>query len=166
MGNIVDPADIEASERAVRFAKAVRRSIRGQLGAGADGVVLDTTSKTAIKALKFEELYVKERNVYVRLQEHNVEKVCGFNVPRMLAYNDELWTIEMDIVSPPYILDFAGALVDIEHVFPEETMADWRAAKAEQFEEDWPLVRRILSEFRSMGIYLTDVHPRNINFGR
>ena len=33
------------------------------------------------------------------------------------------------------------------------------------FGDRWPLVKRVMSEFRRMGIHLADVHKRNINFG-
>ena len=92
--------------------------------------------------------------------------VCGLHLPRLLAYDDDLWTLEMEIVCPPYILDFAGARLDVAPQFPADVMAQWRTEKIEQFQGDWPTVCQILSEFRSLGIHLTDVHPGNINFGR
>lgn len=131
-----------------------------------DGVVLDTDQSTAIKALKFQQLYVTERDVYLRLCEKQVQTVAGFDVPEMLGYDDDLWVIEMEIVSPPYVLDFAGAYLDRPPEFPEDVLAQWRAEKQEQFEDDWPTVQKVLREFRAMGIYLSDLNPKNINFGR
>jgi len=34
----------------------------------------------------------------------------------------------------------------------------------EVFEDKWPLVKRIIREFKSYGIYLSDVKPGNIVF--
>jgi len=36
--------------------------------------------------------------------------ILGFHVPQLLGADDELMAIEMTIVSPPYLLDFAGVL--------------------------------------------------------
>jgi hypothetical protein len=95
-----------------------------------------------------------------------LESISGFKVPELLRHDDALWTIEMSIVSPPYILDFAGAYLDRPPDFPPEVLADWRAEKQEQFEDDWPMVQKVMREFRAMGIYLSDLNPKNINFGR
>ena len=127
---------------------------------------MDTVERTAIKALKFKKLYVTERDVYLRLREKQVENIADFKVPELLRHDDSLWTIEMSIVSPPYVLDFAGAYLDRPPDFPPEVMADWRAEKEEQFEDDWPMVQTVMREFRAMGIYLSDLNPKNINFGR
>ena len=66
MGSIVNLADGEALKRAERFAKAIDKVVYKQLGAGADGVVVSTEERTAIKALRFYELYQKERDAYFR----------------------------------------------------------------------------------------------------
>src|SRR6266436_4248684 len=76
-----------------------------------------------------------------------------------------LWIIEMSLVSPPYVLDFAGAYLDWAPDFSEEVMADWRAEKQEQFEQHWPEVQAILAVLETYGVFMVDVNPGNISFG-
>lgn len=82
----------------------------------------------------------------------------------MLNADDELWVVEMEIVSPPFVLDFAGAYLDAPPDFPDEIMEDWRAEKREQFGERWNQVQDVMREFRRIGIFLADVKPGNIMF--
>lgn len=90
--------------------------------------------------------------------------MLGFNVPRLLRADDELFVIEMTIVSPPFVLDFAGAYLDTPPVFPAEVLEAWREEKFEQFGDRWPTVLRVIAAFRKWGIYLADVKPGNIEF--
>jgi len=156
----------EAIERAKAYAKQRAVGLVEQLGAGLDGIVFATGSQTAIKALRYEELYAREKAIYARLSELHVEQVEGFNVPRVLDFEDSLWVIEMEVVRPPYVLDFAGAYLDEEppYVDSEEIMAQWESEKREQFEDRWPTVQRVLARFKQHGIYLADIKPGNITF--
>lgn len=70
----------------------------------------------------------------------------------------------MTIVSPPFVLDFAGAYLDQRPDYPEEVLAEWQAEKAEQFGDRWKTVRLVISSFVPFGIYLADVKPGNIEF--
>lgn len=83
-----------------------------------------------------------------------------------MGHHPDLWVIEMALVSPPFVLDFAGASLDKPSAdFPPHVLRQWEAEKREVFGDRWPLVRRVISEFRAMGIYLADVHRGNIDFG-
>jgi hypothetical protein len=115
--------------RANRYIERRGRTIRHELGFGIDGIVFSPTCQSAIKVLRYEPLYVRERDVYLRLQESCVTNIKGFDVPYMTDYDDELWVVEMSIVSPPFVLDFAGAYLDRAPDFPDEIMEDWRAEK-------------------------------------
>ncbi len=117
-----------------------------------------------MKSFRYESLYVRERNVYLRLQSRNVTEVMGFEVPRLVGFDDDLWIVEMTIVSPPFVLDFAGAALDKRPQFPDDVLIEWQAEKAEQFGDRWPTVRLIMSSFAGLGIYLADVKPGNIEF--
>jgi hypothetical protein len=114
--------------------------------------------------LRYKPLYQCERDVYRRLAEDGISSVVGFDVPRLINYDDELWVVEMGIVSPPFVLDFAGAYLDEAPNFPDEIMDEWRQEKKEQFGDRWPEVQDIMREFRKLGIYLADVKPGNIMF--
>lgn len=151
-------------QRARQYAEKSGLEIRAELGFGYDGIVFATSCQSAIKALRYRPLYERERDVYLRLQENELSEVLGFIIPRMLHADDELWVIEMEIVSPPFVLDFAGAYLDVPPDYPEEVMQEWRAEKREQFGDRWPIVQGIMREFRQLGIYLADVKPGNIMF--
>ena len=86
------------------------------------------------------------------------------HVPQLLGYDDDLWVVEMTIVTRPYVLDFAGAYLDSRPDYPEHVMCDWRVEKEEQFEDRWPEVQGIIGAFEQYDIYLADVNPGNIAF--
>jgi len=71
----------------------------------------------------------------------------------------------MGIVSPPFVLDFAGAYLDARPNYPDEVMLEWRAEKREQFgTHRWSVVQSIMASLARYGIYLADVKPGNITF--
>lgn len=154
----------ELVARTERYCQRYDCKIEAELGFGYDGIVFSTACQSAIKVLRYEALYQRERDVYLRLAENDVLDICGFRVPEFLRGDDELWVVEMRIVSPPFVLDFAGAYLDVPPDFPDEVMQEWRAEKREQFGERWPIVQAIMREFRKLGIYLADVKPGNIMF--
>jgi hypothetical protein len=158
--------DDELLKRARRY--AARHSYRGleKLGWGTQGTVFSTDIPTAIKVFKAEVPYHREVAVYRRLREKNVTNVRGFEVPRPIRRSDSLLIIEMSVVNPPYVLDFASAGVDAplyEHT--PEALAEWEESRQELFEDLWPIVRAVISEFRfRYGVFLADVKPGNIMF--
>ena len=111
-----------------------------------------------------EESYCRERDVYLRLRDHGINQIRGFHVPQLLGYDDELWVIEMEIVTRPFVLDFADAYLDEPPDFPDEVLAKWRTEKQEQFGDHWPEVELILLSLQRHGVYLVDVSPGNIAF--
>jgi hypothetical protein len=123
------------------------------------------TGKSAIKVHEREADYCRERDVYLRLGECDVTAVRGCAVPELLDYDDELWVIEMTVVTRPFVLDFAGAFLDKPPDFSEEVLADWRAEKQEQFGPRWPEVQAILGFLEGLGVFLLDVNPGNVSFG-
>jgi hypothetical protein len=62
-----------------------------------------------------------------------------------MGWNDEFLIVEMTIVSPPFILDFAGAYLDKKPPFDAEQLQEWEEQKIEQFEDRWPTVRSIVA---------------------
>ena len=102
----------EELARAKLFAERCGKTIKEQLGAGQDGVVLSTgvdgidvveNIQTAIKSFKHQSLFQRERDVYLRLSENNVGKLAGFAVPNLLSYDNDLWIVEMEVVRPPFV---------------------------------------------------------------
>lgn len=129
------------------------------LGVGTQGTaqMYDNPSRSAPIAVKFHErqvAYQRELSVYHRLTELEVDQVAGHRVPLLVGFDDELLAIEMTIVSPPFCLDFGGAYLDRPPDYSDQTWADWEAEKSEAFEERWPDVEEILTDFRLMGIYI------------
>jgi hypothetical protein len=151
-------------ERCQQYLAAHQLKGLRELGFGLDGIVVSTDRQSAVKSLRYEPLYVRERNVYLRLQSRNVTEVMGFEIPRLVGFDDDLWIVEMTIVSPPFVLDFAGAALDRRPQYPDDVLTEWQAEKAEQFGDRWPTVRLIMSSFAGLGIYLSDVKPGNIEF--
>ena len=49
---------------------------------------------------------------YQRLAEKKVRSINGLAVPGLMGYDVELLAIEMEVVHPPYLLDFGKAYID------------------------------------------------------
>ncbi len=155
----------EVEERASRYALDRSLALGTQLGFGVHGRVWATDHKSAVKAYAPSgPHYAREPDIYLRLEERTVTEVRGFHVPQLLGFDDELWVIEMSIVRPPFVLDFAGAYLDEKPDFSEETWEEWETDKQEQFGANWPKVRLILAAFERFGVFISDVTPNNIRF--
>ncbi|MFV2065646.1 MAG: hypothetical protein ACC645_01600 [Pirellulales bacterium] len=161
---------VDFEKRAASY--AAQRSLRltgGRYGHGIHGIVLEAISQlrrgsSALKVFERMDAYVRERDVYLRLRQRGVRQVCGHHVPQLLDFDDELRVIEMTMVKPPFVLDFAGAWLDAPPDYSPEVLADWEAEKRRQFEDRWPEVAAILQSFHQYGIYISDVNPGNIRF--
>jgi hypothetical protein len=140
-------------------------SLKRSLGFGKDGWVYATNLFTAIKVYRSTSLFQAERDCYLRLQELNVVEVLGHAVPAFVAADDHLLALEMTLVQPPYILDFASARLDFPPDFPDDVLAQWELDRQDEFGPRWPHVKFIIHIFeQNFGIYLLDIHPRNITF--
>ena len=121
---------------------------------------------SAVKAFKTELHYQREVEAYERIKECGIAEVCGFAVPKPLSHHDGLLIIHMEIVRKPYVVDFASAGVDgYLYDYTPEQIAESLQEKKELFDDgQWPTVLKIMSHFRTHGIYLVDVKPGNITF--
>jgi hypothetical protein len=70
----------------------------------------------------------------------------------------------MEIVTWPFVLDFADAYLDKPPDYPDEVLAEWRTEKQGQFGDRWPEVELILLSLKRYGVYLVDVSHGNIAF--
>jgi hypothetical protein len=100
--------------RAEEYCRWTGKRLGPELGFGVHGIVFTLESQSAarraaIKIHERERYYLRERDVYRRLAEVGLTSVQGCTVPEMIRSDDELWIIEMTVVTPPYLLDFAGA---------------------------------------------------------
>ena len=138
-----------------------------RLGFGQDGLVYATDQASVVKCLRYERLYQNERNVYQRLAQLGYEEIAGFNVPKLISSDDELWIVEIQIVTPPFVLDFAGASLDqpsrIFAEMSEDDQLEWMESRMEMYGDEWPLVETLLAQLRRHKIFLTDVKPGNIS---
>jgi hypothetical protein len=127
------------------YAARYSLTLTKRLGSGIHGIVLVAQSKlqpgrTALKLHRDFTPYDQEKRVYQRLRERSLRQILGFHIPTLVRFDDALLAIEMTIVRPPFVLDFAGATLDAPMEFSEDVWADWRAAKEEQFGQDWRTV--------------------------
>ncbi len=163
------PTKEELIRRADRYARKHGLVPGEPLGFGVHGIVLVAASKNkpgraAIKVHEREESYCRERDVYLRLRDHAINQIRSFHVPQLLRYDDRLWVVEMEIVTRPFVLDFADAYLDEPQDYPDEVLAEWRTEKQEQFGDRWPEVELVLLSLQRHGVYLVDVSPTNIAF--
>lgn len=157
------------AQRLSEYVSRHQLRLEAGLGSGIHGIVFSATGNlevgaTAIKIHRHPEFYRSELAVYQRLQEAGVRRILEFNVPRLVRFADDLQVIEMDIVSKPYVLDFAGAHLDIRPQFTEEQWAGWEADRKEKFENHWQKVLDVLDALKEFGIYMIDASPGNIGF--
>jgi hypothetical protein len=150
---------------------ALKRNIKlgERLGFGVHGIVTAVQDKTkpgffAVKFHREERPFERECGVYRRLREEQITRILGFNVPQLLSIDEEFQAIEMTIVRPPFLLDFADAHLDETPDFSEDVLRQWEEEKAEIFGERWPEVTRVLAALQAFGIYPLDINPRNISF--
>jgi hypothetical protein len=154
--------------RAQQYAELSKIAIDWErpLGDGTDGAVWKSNVDTAVKVLERERGYYNERDAYLRLQEYGfTERIDGFWVPKLINYNDALWTFEMDFVTKsPYILDFAKVRIDRPPDFSDEILEYHDKQGKELFQHHWPQVQRLLASLESIGIYYLDPQLDNITF--
>jgi hypothetical protein len=137
------------------------------LGHGIDGNVWQTTRQSALKVFNRTDTYQRERDCYRRLMSHEVKQLVSFAVPQLLDYDDRFLAIEMTIVSPPCVLDFGKAYVDVPPDYSAEALAEAEAAERELFtDEQWKQVRLVRASLLNYGIYYYDARPSNIMFPR
>jgi|SRR3954469_1864853 hypothetical protein len=140
------------------------------LGWGLDGVVYPhPTAHTAIKIHRGQDGFGNELAAYLRLTEHGVSQLQAgghqFNVPVLVHYDTADRLIEMSIVRPPFLLDFAGATIDDPSDFTAEALGEWWDQVASDFADDFPIARDVFWILvRKYGIYYWDLKPRNLCF--
>ena len=135
------------------------------LGGGKDGDVYRTNRPSAVKRHRVAEVYRRERDCYSRLGDIALTEVAGLNLPEMVDYDNDLLVIEMSIVTPPFLLDFASAYLDDPPDWPEDVMEQWHNDLRGRFGERYDDVIDVLAELEGQaGIHLFDVHADNLKF--
>jgi hypothetical protein len=126
--------------------------------------VWKTDRATAVKAFERQANYTIELECYKRLTSAGVTAFGRFSVPRLVGFNDELWIIEIEIVFPPFIIDFAKSYLDSPPDYSPEVLAEDEERNREVFEDRWREVKSLLWALRQHGIYYMDAKPGNITF--
>ncbi|MDB5324348.1 MAG: hypothetical protein JWN40_5979 [Phycisphaerales bacterium] len=107
----------------------------------------------------------RSENAYIRFQALEIEEVGGFAVPVLRDFDDELFAIEMGIVAPPYIVDFASAHLDTAPGFIEDEGHTLHDMIRQRFDERADEVIGLYEDLiASAGVYLSDFHRHNIKF--
>jgi len=154
-----------SDENLARYCAQHHLQITGKFGAGKDGTVFQTQSGSAVKVHERLDSYEAERDIYLRLLERNVVEVCGLTVPVLLNFDDDLRVLEMQMVSPPYLLDFASAWLDKPPDFSREVINEWHQRLRESFGERFPDIMHVLETLANeAGVYMLDIHPHNVKF--
>lgn len=135
------------------------------LGQGKDGAVWQTQRGSALKIHEQIESYAAERNAYMRLRARKIDVIAGFEIPLLYAVDDDFLAIEMSIVKPPYLLDFASAKLDSPPDLIEDEGHSLADLVFERFGERAAEIFYLRQQLEQhAGIYLIDIHPHNIKF--
>jgi len=136
-----------------------------ELGHGTQGIVYQTNRNTAIKVYDLGSGYLRERDIYKRLQERKIESLNNFKIPRILEWDDDFYILEMSIVHVPCVLDFGGAYLDKRPDHFIERNEEWESEKREEFGENWDEAKVIIREIEQRAdIWLADINTGNIKF--
>lgn len=140
-----------------------------KLGDGKDGFVFETAERMAVKFLNDQGLYHRELRAYQILLSRNIDSINGFQIPRLIRSDDELRAIEMTVVRPPFVLDFASTYTSNEYErfgFTAEVLEERELHWAEVFGDHWATVQLLCEAFtRETGLLLLDLSLNNIKFG-
>jgi hypothetical protein len=163
---VMDPLNEDMLRRSQEYAQRYGLTLDRRLGFGKDGTVWETNRATALKVFQHADPFRREVAAYQRLAERGVLDLNGHRVPQVERVDERLLALEMTIVQPPFVLDFASAYLDqAAPEFPEDVMEEWLARKREEFGSKWAKASGVLAALRQLGIHMTDVHPGNIQFG-
>ncbi|TWT37486.1 hypothetical protein KOR34_24380 [Posidoniimonas corsicana] len=161
---MVDDSELFDRVRQYADARQLRVTQNKKLGYGTDGTVW-VTSNSAVKAVHRYENYYVERASYERLAEADISSIGRFAVPRLIDSDDSLQIVEMEIVEPPYVLDFGKVYLDAPPFYWRDPQLrknaydEWR----ERFDSHWEEVASVVYELERHGIYYIDPRPSNIN---
>ena len=133
------------------------------LGWGISGFVfLSPDTHTAVKIHSTAEGFATELQVYRKLGTLGIDELHGLNVPMMRDWRSDLRLIRMDVVSAPYLLDFAGVMFDPPD-FDEDRWAYWRETISGFYgPNDW-VAYDVYRTLAGHGLYYVDFRPSNMN---
>lgn len=133
------------------------------LGWGMNGFVyLSPDGRTAVKVHRYNDHFEQELEVYRYLRKLRINELLGISIPKLRRFSLTLRLIEMDFVTPPFLLDFAGARFAPPD-FTTDAMEHWHADLAERYGPNVGIVYQIHDWLAKRGVYYTDFHRSNLN---
>jgi len=133
------------------------------LGWGMSGFVFATPdARTAVKHYRYISGFLAEATCYRELKRRGVSSLCGFTIPRIHDSSNELRVIRMDIVSAPYLLDFAGAEFTPPQ-YTKDVMDSWHAKIKSEYGRNAWLAYAVFESLKRIGIYYMDIRRTNLN---
>lgn len=134
-------------------------------GFGQDGNVFLSPAGTAVKVLETYDQFDRELACFERLAEHGVTLLASrFEVPVLLGSERDIRVIEMTLVRPPFLLDFAGCSLDEPRIEDEHLIEHWEKLE-EMWGERFGVVQELYNELiLKHGIYYYDFHKGNLKF--
>ena len=151
----------EAHEIAQRYIGTAAELAR--LGWGIGGYVyLSPNLRTAIKVFHYRAAYETEKKTYELLRHLKLTTLHGLTIPTLRGFQDDPPLIQMDFVSPPFLLDFAGVTFSPPD-FSNEVIAHWHQRIRAVFGANADVVYAVYASLARRGIYYTDIRPSNIN---
>lgn len=132
------------------------------IGYGVDGFVWRTDRNSVLKVFRHQPEFDREHAVYQRLAEHDLRLLRGFAIPVLLDYDTDLLVLELSFVSPPFILDFGAAAVDNSIEGTDFESDEFRDEIQRRYLDTADDVLLVIDALRQYGIYLSDIHPGNI----
>jgi hypothetical protein len=161
---MIDPSLQQRAEDYARLC-GISLELQRPLGAGTDGAVWASNEDTAVKAFRRLHSFNQELTCYRRFASARVSEIDGFAVPKLVRWDDDRWIIEIGIVRPPFIIDFAKVSIDQPPDFSAEVLEDEEQQGSDLFEHRWPQVQSLLAILRyRFGIEYLDPKPGNIMF--
>lgn len=136
-----------------------------RLGAGIGGYVyLSPDLTTAVKVHNHEDGFQRELFVYRRLRSLRITKLHGLTVPKLHNADQSLMLIQMDFVSAPFLLDFAGVLLESPYrAFDAERLQHWHDSISGFFGPNAHIAYAIYNTLSQYGLYYVDFRPSNLN---
>ncbi len=139
--------------------------ISGIIGSGKDGIVFSTSRSTAIKVYRRDDSFENELAVYQRMDRLSIAQASGHAIPLLIGWKAEQPPlIEMTIVQPPYVIDFAHAALDEPPDFPPEVIDDWHERLRDAFGSRYSQAMAVYNQLTRWGVYHMDFNPRNVAF--
>lgn len=134
-----------------------------RLGWGVSGVVFATgDNRTAVKVHHYAEGHATEVEAYRRLAKAKLFRIDDIIIPRMRAFDSSLRAIQMDFVSPPFLLDFAGVMFK-KPDFEPHVWEEWKQGIFQKFGPNQDFAYRVLQRLKKLSIYYLDLRESNLN---